>query len=456
MREGRRGDPRYASGRSGVMGSLHLAAGKAPEASGGNGGLWRGRRHSVTSLRTRPLAHARARLATIRPWSSSSRFWSCRSPSRSWPGRGSPWASAASAKRSRQRKRSRPLARCRSPSSSRRTTKPRASARCWMRWRRRRTGPSRSSSWTTARRTAPPRSYARGRRLFRSRSGSFASRPATLRSRPTTSATCGDQKKPSRYRQRRTHSRTASMRPHMNASRLPMPTARPRRSGSPRSRATRRPRQRPSSSATGRWRERGWLGRFVRYETALTATLSIGAIGHGRAWHAVGRNLSYPRSLWRRLGGFAPHADSLGGDDDLFVQDAARAGAEIRYVLDPEAFVPSAAPETWRGFWRQRRRHASAGAHYARGVLLALGALQVSGLALWVGAPLLHLAFGVPWGWGLLAVRLLLQRAVLSNAWDALGARSRPPPLAPRPRRDARRVPRRRCRSRALPTPKRW
>ena len=168
----------------------------------------------------------------------------------------------------------------------------------------------------------------------------------------------------------------------------------------------------------------GWLGRFVRYETALTAALSIGAIGHGKAWHAVGRNLSYPRGLWRDLGGFAPHALSLGGDDDLFVQEAARAGAEVRYVTAPEAFVPSAAPATWPSFWRQRRRHAAAGAHYPSRLLAALGAMQISGLTLWIGAPLLHVAFGVPWGWGLLAARTVLQRGVLSTAWDLLGAQA--------------------------------
>ncbi len=168
----------------------------------------------------------------------------------------------------------------------------------------------------------------------------------------------------------------------------------------------------------------GLLGRFVRYETLYTAALSMGAVGHGRAWHAVGRNLSYTRSLWRELGEFGPQILSLGGDDDLFVQEAARAGAEVRYVTSPQAFVPSAAPASWRVFWRQRRRHAAAGSHYSERLLAALGAMQVSGLALWIGAPVLLLVWGAPWGLGLLAARLVLQRGVLSTAWDLLGARA--------------------------------
>ena len=167
----------------------------------------------------------------------------------------------------------------------------------------------------------------------------------------------------------------------------------------------------------------GWINRFARYETTVTALLSAACVGWGRPWHGVGRNLSYPVALWRAADGFNPSADSLSGDDDLFVQQvAARTDAPVRVVLDAGAFVPSPAPPDAGAFWRQKRRHSSGGVFYPRGVLRALGAFQTSALALWVGAPLLHLAFGVPWGWGLLAARLLAQRAVLSDAWDAFGA----------------------------------
>jgi glycosyltransferase involved in cell wall biosynthesis len=167
----------------------------------------------------------------------------------------------------------------------------------------------------------------------------------------------------------------------------------------------------------------GWLGRFARYETVQTAALAAAGVGWDKPWHAVGRNLSYPASLLARLGGFEHSAGSLSGDDDLLVQEVARRGAApVRYVWDAAAAVPSAAPAFWRAFWRQKRRHAGAGAHYPLGVLIALGVLHTSNLALWIGAPVLHLATGLPYGWGLLAVKLVVQRAVLLPAFDALGA----------------------------------
>jgi len=164
------------------------------------------------------------------------------------------------------------------------------------------------------------------------------------------------------------------------------------------------------------------LNLFVRYETVQTAALAAAGIGWGQPWHAVGRNFSYPRALLDRLGGFAHSAGSLSGDDDLLVQEVARTDtAPVRYVWDAWAAVPSPAPPTWSAFWRQKRRHASAGTHYPAAVLAALGIVHTSNLVLWVGALLLHALAASPAGWGLLAVKLLLQRSVLGDALDGLG-----------------------------------
>lgn len=167
--------------------------------------------------------------------------------------------------------------------------------------------------------------------------------------------------------------------------------------------------------------ERGWLNRFARYETVQTATLAAAGAGWGRPWHAVGRNLSYPRALVERVGGFS--TASLSGDDDLLVQAVAQSGAApVRYVVDARTAVPSAAPPDGRAFWRQKRRHAGAGAHYPAGVLVALGLFHTANLALWLGAPLLHVLGGAPYGWGLLAAKLLVQRTALLPAFDAFEA----------------------------------
>ena len=163
----------------------------------------------------------------------------------------------------------------------------------------------------------------------------------------------------------------------------------------------------------------GVLNAFVRYETAVTALLAAAVVGWGRPYMAVGRNFSYSKTLFERIGGFGHSLASLSGDDDLLVQEVARQGAApVRFVFDPATFVPSDAPPTWRRWARQKLRHTSAGSHYGRRVQLALTVFHGSNLLVWT-APLV-----LGWtGAALLAGRFLFQRAVLREAMETFDAR---------------------------------
>lgn len=161
-------------------------------------------------------------------------------------------------------------------------------------------------------------------------------------------------------------------------------------------------------------RQTGALNLFVRYETWLTALMTAASAGLGRPFMAVGRNFSYPKSLFDRLGGFASHRHSLSGDDDLLVQQAHAAGAPVRYLFAPASFVESDAPSTWRAWLRQKLRHTSAGRFYGRSVQAHLGLFHLSNVAVWVAPLFLGWA-----GAGLLAGRFLVQRAVLRRAAEA-------------------------------------
>lgn len=165
----------------------------------------------------------------------------------------------------------------------------------------------------------------------------------------------------------------------------------------------------------------GAVALFSRYETVQTAIWAAASVGWGRPWQAVGRNLSYSRDLFDRLGGFEHGAASLSGDDDLLVQAVAKRGlAPVRYMLDAEAAVPSDPPTSWVDFWRQKRRHASAGSHYPAIVLAGLALFHVSALLLWIGPFVLFATLGSPLGFGLLAAKILMQRAVLSSVREPL------------------------------------
>ena len=53
------------------------------------------------------------------------------------------------------------------------------------------------------------------------------------------------------------------------------------------------------------------LNRFARYETFLAGVLTAGACGLDRPYMAVGRNISYSKRLFERIGGFAHSAQSM-------------------------------------------------------------------------------------------------------------------------------------------------
>ena len=169
----------------------------------------------------------------------------------------------------------------------------------------------------------------------------------------------------------------------------------------------------------------GLLNRMARYETFVTGFLTVAAIGLHHPYMAVGRNLSYPRSLFQTINGFAHSLGSLSGDDDLLIQEVVRRQASpIQPVLAPEAFVPSDPPTSWQQWIRQKRRHLSAGQFYDRRTLACLVLFHTTSLVLWL-APL---ALG--WlGAGLLAGKLIGQGVVLRHAAHILHERDLLPAL---------------------------
>ena len=163
----------------------------------------------------------------------------------------------------------------------------------------------------------------------------------------------------------------------------------------------------------------GLIGQLARYETFVTGFLTAGAAGLGRAYMAVGRNISYPRAVFDRVGGFGPIMHSMSGDDDLFVQLVARRrAANVRALLDPTSFVLTDGPRNLREWLRQKRRHTSAGRFYAPSINAHLALFHGTGLMLWL-APFLAGWMGAV----LLGIRLLLQHLILREAGRDLGER---------------------------------
>ncbi|GAB2547103.1 glycosyltransferase [Rufibacter soli] len=127
----------------------------------------------------------------------------------------------------------------------------------------------------------------------------------------------------------------------------------------------------------------GFLNSLIRFETFLTAMQYLSFAKRGKAYMGVGRNLAYTKSTFFRNKGFSSHIRSLGGDDDLFVQEAAR-HSTVQIMLDAESHTQSFPETKWRSWWRQKRRHMAAGRQYAGVERFRIGLFVLSNILFYI------------------------------------------------------------------------
>jgi poly-beta-1,6-N-acetyl-D-glucosamine synthase len=77
----------------------------------------------------------------------------------------------------------------------------------------------------------------------------------------------------------------------------------------------------------------------------------------------VGRNMAYTKEVFKSTNGFKSHYSLMSGDDDLFIQEAARK-SNYTIQLDPDSFQYSEAKEDWESFVLQKSRHYTTSPRY--------------------------------------------------------------------------------------------
>lgn len=119
------------------------------------------------------------------------------------------------------------------------------------------------------------------------------------------------------------------------------------------------------------------LNALVRYETGMTAIQYMSYALHGNPYMGVGRNLAYTSKQFYNVRGFMDHMNILGGDDDLFVNQAAT-HKNTTISLHPDSFTTSKAKKTWSAWWTQKKRHVNTAKHYKTKHKFLLGLFYLS------------------------------------------------------------------------------
>jgi glycosyltransferase involved in cell wall biosynthesis len=166
-------------------------------------------------------------------------------------------------------------------------------------------------------------------------------------------------------------------------------------------------------------KRKGWLNRFIQYETLWVAMQYLGFALWKKPYMGVGRNWAvahqhYDLDFLKKIG----HLE--GGDDDLMVGHLSKTHS-IQILIEPAAFTVSTPKETLKSYLHQKIRHLSAGKHYDKKDQTLLGIFTLScvvgwGLFFWALA-----TSSLPsWIWTAFGVRCLLNYAIIRQLGQKL------------------------------------
>jgi len=127
----------------------------------------------------------------------------------------------------------------------------------------------------------------------------------------------------------------------------------------------------------------GLLNKIIQTETLFTALQYLSMANAGYTYMGVGRNLAYRKSFIEdHLDNF-PFQNHMGGDDDLLINQLST-GSDAVTSFEPQGFVLTFPPTAFKAWFRQKRRHLSAGAQYKPITRKLLGTYWLSASFFWL------------------------------------------------------------------------
>lgn len=159
---------------------------------------------------------------------------------------------------------------------------------------------------------------------------------------------------------------------------------------------------------------KSFLNKIIRFETMLTAVQYFSWAKVGQPYMGVGRNLAYKKEEFFNVNGFIDHMKIRSGDDDLFINQAAK-GKNTTICFSKESFTYSEPKTSYKEWFVQKRRHVSTAGFYKSFDKMQLGFFFISQL-LFVLLPIILLAFQFQW---IIVLALIAFRYLF--AWLTLG-----------------------------------
>jgi glycosyltransferase involved in cell wall biosynthesis len=123
----------------------------------------------------------------------------------------------------------------------------------------------------------------------------------------------------------------------------------------------------------------GFLNKFIRYETFITAMQYFSFAIVRIPYMGVGRNLAYRKQIFFDHNIYPKYPQLISGDDDLLINHAANKN-NTAIQISKSSFVYSEPKQTADEYWFQKRRHVSTGKYYKWHHRFLLGLLSIINL----------------------------------------------------------------------------
>lgn len=140
--------------------------------------------------------------------------------------------------------------------------------------------------------------------------------------------------------------------------------------------------------------KKGFLSHLISFDTFFIALQYMGFALKGHPYMAVGRNMAYRKHVFFDMKGFASMLHLQSGDDDLFVNKAAKS-TNTRVEINPDSITISTIKESFKDWYIQKERHLSTASYYRTGSknligveVLTRGLFYACLIAIFILAPL--------------------------------------------------------------------
>ncbi|MBS1938281.1 MAG: glycosyltransferase [Bacteroidetes bacterium] len=165
----------------------------------------------------------------------------------------------------------------------------------------------------------------------------------------------------------------------------------------------------------------GLTNLLERYDGYTKAVQYVSFAQAGFPYMGVGRNMAFTNDLFFGAKGQHRHRQLMSGDDDLFINEVARAG-NTAAVADPRSYMTTRATPDLGTWFRRKRRHYTTARFYRFGHQLLLTLLPAARIVLWAAIVFLLLTGRMEAACIGLALELLLFLPIGMLAMRRLGA----------------------------------